>query len=257
MNIYILGGGCFGTQYARWLLTAREREKIDFENLIIVDRDSKCVASKLSLRPLLSLRPRASEASRGGSNPSIEISDWTDFLVDYIENAEADTRNLIVPSHAAPHLLGKAFVALISSLRPRASEASREGSSLLMIDIPAPIGTPFEKSLEKGVIAVSMATWNCPANCPEPGKCPHIHAPRDWDLEVSLRNWAEKVKLDEFYVFPARHFAYAVSAIPAQTVIEAWRSMQNRLQKKGEYMIGIATSSACHGIVSIFKTAVS
>lgn len=243
MNIYILGGGCFGTQYARWLLTARERGKINFRELIVVDKDEDC---KVKV-----------EVKVKEPNIRLEISNWTDFLVDYIENAEADTRNLIVPSHAAPHLLGKAFVALISSLRPRASEASREGSSLLMIDIPAPIGTPFEKSLEKGVIAVSMATWNCPANCPEPGKCPHIHAPRDWDLEVSLRNWAEKVKLDEFYVFPARHFAYAVSAIPAQAVIEAWRSMQNRLQKKGEYMIGIATSSACHGIVSIFKTAVS
>ena len=125
-----------------------------------------------------------------------------------------------------------------------------------MIGIPTPIGTPFEKELEKGVVAVSMATWNCPANCTEPGKCPHIHAPRDWDLEIMLRDWAKKAGLDEFFVFPARHFAYAVSAIPAKTVIDAWHSLRKRLAKPGEYLVGVATSSACHGIISTFKVAI-
>lgn len=230
MNIYILGGGCFGTQYARWLLTARERGKIAFDRLVVVDKDADCKVTK-------EVRGQKTEVR-------IQNSEWVEFLVDHIENAPAETPDLIVPSHAAPHVLGKVFLKLASSFTGRIPQ---------LVDIPYKVGTPFEKRLEKGVVAVSQATWNCPANCPEPSKCPHIRAPRGWDLEMTLRSWAERTKLSEFFVFPARHFAFAVSAIPARTMVEAWRALQATLAKPGEHTVGVATSSACHGILSVFK----
>lgn len=236
MNIYILGGGCYGLQYTRWLLAAHKREKIDFERLIVIDRDSNCsVAAKIK-DPLVRL----------------VAFDWIYFLSDYAARSPALTQDLIVPSHAAPHVLGKVFYELIKSQDEGGRHVSIETA-----ETEGRVGTAYEWKRERGIIAVSQATWNCPANCPEPGKCPHIHAPRDWDLELALRRWAETVKLDDFFVFPARHYAFAVSAIPMQAVIDAWRSLQNRLQNPGEYLIGVATSSACHGIVSVFKVKVS
>lgn len=241
-------------------MLARERGKINFENLIVVDKNEDCKVYSSSDSELVS-RLRSRQVEEESRSIRLEISDWTDFLTDYIANTPKDTPDLIVPSHTAPHILGRTFLTLIL----RASGASREveGSSRLrsnnkedleavsMFDIQTKIGTPFEKKLEKGVIAVSMATWRCPANCTEPAICPHTHAPRHWDLENLLKNWAKANGIDNFYVFPAHHFAFAVSAIPAQTVIDAWRSLQNLLQKKGDYIIGVATASACHGIVSI------
>ncbi len=235
MNIYILGGGCYGLQYARWLLAARARRKIDFEHLIVVDRDSNCAVSAKIKDPLVRL----------------VAFDWIYFLTDYAGRLPARTDDLVVPSHAAPHVLGMVFLELIKSQDGKGRRVSVETA-----DTRVPVGTPYEWKREKGITAVSMATWNCPANCPEPGKCPHIHAPRDWDLEMTLRSWAETVKLDDFFVFPARHYAFAVSAIPMQSIIDAWRTLQTRLQTAGEYMIGVATSSACHGILSIFRVKV-
>lgn len=229
MDIYILGGGSEGTQYARWLMLARERGKIDFRELVIVDKNENCKIKNSEVR--------------------IQNADWIDFLVHHIESSKADADDLIVPSHAAPHLLGMTFARLASS-------SGTKKNDLQMVDIPAPVGAPFEKRLEKGVVAVSMATWNCPANCPEPAKCPHIHAPRDWDLEIMLRDWAKKAGLDEFFVFPARHFAFAVSGIPSRTIIDSWRLLKKRLSTPGSYLIGVSTASACHGIISLFNVTV-
>jgi hypothetical protein len=237
MNIYILGGGCFGAQYARWLAAGRERGKVSFDRLVIVDKDPDCAAASKIKEPFV----------------HIETSDWVDFLKNYTEQTPRTTKDLIVPSHAAPHLLGKTFFDLIKSQLPL---PLRERVGVRGIDISTPIGAPFEKRLEKGLIAVSMATWNCPANCPEPGKCPHIHAPRDWDLELMLRDWAKKAGLDEFFVFPARHFAFAVSGIPSRIIIDSWQILKTRLSTPGNYLVGVSTASACHGIISLFNVTV-
>jgi len=232
MKIIILGGGCRGTQYTRWLLLARARGKISVEHFEVIDRNTNCkVANEID-------------------DKSVRIinSDWVKFLSLYIEKSPKNTPDLLVPSHTAPHIFGQTFFELMKSYFKNSLRLC-----VSVADFLSPVGTPFEKKLEKGVVAVSMANWKCPANCTEPLTCPHFHTKRNWDLEVILKQWAKASAFDAFHVFPARHFAYAVSAIPAKTIVKAWSSIKHLLQKSGRYTIGIATCSACHGIVTIFE----
>ena len=189
------------------------------------------------------------------------MSDWTQFLINYIKNSPPKTSDMIVPSHAAPHLLGQTFLELIKSphspLLQRGVRGDFQSVKVEMAEISHPVGTPFEQKLVRGVVAVSMATWKCPANCVEPCTCPHLHKPREWNLEELLKKWARKYDVDAFHVFPAHHFAYAVSAIPVQKIIDAWMSLKPLLKRQGTYLIGIATTSACHGIVSLMKVTVT
>jgi len=43
-DVAIIGGGCYGTFYARQLDTARERGKLELRSVLIVDRDPGCRA---------------------------------------------------------------------------------------------------------------------------------------------------------------------------------------------------------------------
>jgi hypothetical protein len=231
MNLIILGGGCSGSQYARRLLLARKQRKINFDRLIIVDRRSTCKTKKL-------FKHRSVDFIK---------SDWVRFLSRYIEKTPAKTKDLIVPSHAAPHLLGMAFFNLIKK--------GRNKLSVKMKDPEKMVNTPFERRLKKGVIAVSMAEWRCPLSCIEPPKCPHLKKKRNWDLEKILRKWAGKREKIKLFIFPARHYANTVSAIPAKKVASSWNRMKKIISKKGNHVIGAATSSACHGIISLFDVA--
>lgn len=228
MNIIILGGGCSGSQYARRLLFAREKKKINFDRLVIIDRKSGCRAKKLF------------------KDKSVDFikCDWVRFLSSYIEKTPAKTKDLIVPSHAAPHLLGMTFL----------DRMKKEKKKILikMKDPKKTVGTPFEKKLKKGVIAVSMATWICPSDCIEPLKCPHMRKKRNWDLERILKKWAEKNGRMKLFVFPARHYACKVSAIPSKKIIDAWFALKKAIAGKSGHVVGVATSSACHGIISLF-----
>ena len=41
-EIAIVGGGCYGTFYARQLARAKEQGKASYRNLLVVDRDPRC-----------------------------------------------------------------------------------------------------------------------------------------------------------------------------------------------------------------------
>jgi hypothetical protein len=254
MNIIILGGGCYGLQYTRRLMLAHARGKISVGNVEVVDRNPNCRVAREGL-VCHSEQKAKNPAATNEKTIQVVASEWVPFLVKYINNVPLITDDLIVPSHAAPHILGHAFLELIKSSHSPLWKRGVGGDfhSVELADIPHPIGTPFERKLEKGVVAASMATWKCPANCPEPLTCPHFHTKRSWDLEEMLKKWSEKSGFDAFYVFPAHHFAYAVSTIPANNIINAWLSLKQMLKKPGSYTVGIATSSACHAIVSTFR----
>lgn len=227
MKIFILGGGCSGVQYAQRLLSAQRAKKINFDRIVIVDRKSACKAKKFL---------------KAGSADFIR-SDWVRFLSEYIKKSSSKTKDFIVPSHAAPHLLGMAFLDLMKK--------EKRKIWVKMNDPKRAVGTPFEKRLRKGVFALSMATWICPSDCIEPPSCPHLKKKRKWDLERILKKWAANGL--NLFVFPARHYACGVSAVPVRKITGAWNGVKKMISKKENHAIAVATVSACHGIISLFE----
>jgi hypothetical protein len=64
-EIAIIGGGCYGTFYAGQLAEARDRGKIEYERVLVVDRDPDCQASR-------ELPPR--------EDRTVVIEEWDPFL---------------------------------------------------------------------------------------------------------------------------------------------------------------------------------
>jgi predicted metal-binding protein len=49
-TIVVVGGGCYGSYYVQQLRRARERQAIDFAQMIVVDRDPMCAVAVAAVR---------------------------------------------------------------------------------------------------------------------------------------------------------------------------------------------------------------
>lgn len=228
-RFHVVGGGCFGSQYVRWLLRARSRGMVGFEKILAIDRDPNCRL-----------------AAEGPREEGLEIvaSDWIDYLTGLLlaEDPGSLAEDHWVPSPLSPHLMLLAF--------QRAAARRLPGLSFEAEEFRAEVPTPVRIALPAGTLAVSFAQWQCPVNCIEPGTCPAIHAERTWDMAPALGGYfAAHPEAGSAHVLQCRHFVHGVGTIPMAEILEAFRSLVGNLSDRAVGRIAVATVSRCHGLI--------
>ena len=82
-TIVVVGGGCYGSYYVQQLRRARERQAIDFAQLVVVDRDPACAVA------VAAQRDRSTDVR-------VETADWAEWFYGYLaSNASRD--DAVVP----------------------------------------------------------------------------------------------------------------------------------------------------------------
>jgi hypothetical protein len=231
LNFIIVGGGCFGTFYVRQLL--RGADRLGLHAVHIVDKDPECRAAR-------------EFASLNDPRLQFHISDWTDFLIGYFQEALAryergeEVRDHYVPPTFAPHILLEIFLEI----------AGREDSSLVFDKKPfkETVGTPVDIALPAGTRALSFATWTCPAACIEPPTCPHTRGAKDWDMKEYLLG-----KFDSIHIFQCRHYAMGVGTIPVVKILEEYVKFREVVSVPGTHLAAMATVSSCHGLIGLVE----
>jgi len=231
-TIVVVGGGCYGSYYVRQLLRARSARALDYERVVVVDRDPACAV-----------------ATQGGAE--CVVAEWTDFFREYLAALPADTRDAIVPSPLMPHLL-------YEWLHDRARErwpGRQVETSPLPEDVS--VDVPWQRPGADGTRYVSYATWLCPVNCIEPAKCPHTRGPRDWTMPTAVASLAEAERargrpVAGPVIFHCTHRAYGVGMIDCRAVVAADTVVQ-AAGAGGPARVLVGTVSHCHGALSVLS----
>ncbi len=232
-EIVVIGGGCYGTFYARQLERARARGALTYERVLLVDRDPECQAS----RELASSRDR-----------QLVTSDWSAFLDEWLARPRgADNADAIVPSPLMPHLMYEWIVRRAGHRWPGRTVRSRP------LDTEA--GTPYDMPAPDGTRYLSHADWLCPTHCVEPAICPATRAPRTWEMAdtvaalvpqlARMRTTAGPV------IFNCRHRAYGVGMFDVVEVLGGDALVAGAGAGGAAVDVVIATVSSCHGAASL------
>jgi hypothetical protein len=222
--IHVVGGGCFGSQYVRWLLRAREKGMARFAKIVAIDRDPDCRLLR-----------------EGPHDPVLEIAraDWVDYFSELLLRGGGQ-EDQWVPAPLSPHILFLGFLKAARKARKFREGEFREA-------VPPPVQVP----LTDGNLAVSFAEWQCPVNCIEPPNCPAIHAPRTWDMKSALReHFHSQESWRSVHVLQCRHWVHGVGTIPMRDIFEEFRKMLKKLDRPETREVVVATTSGCHGLIS-------
>lgn len=228
---HVVGGGCYGTQYVKWLLRARRLQMVDFEKIVSVDRDPRC---------------RLSGDLPAEASVVLANRDWVDYLTgylrDHLENVDA-AEDQWVPSPLSPHLIFESFIAAARFFHPGLEfhKIKFHENTPPLVQIP----------LASGDRAVSFAEWICPVNCIEPARCPAIHALRTWDMKSALENYFKQASspLRSTHVLQCRHLVHGVGTIPMGDILGEFNKLLEALSQ-GRKEVVVATTSGCHGLIS-------
>ena len=132
-DVAIVGGGCYGTFYAGQLIRARERDKVRFRRLLVVDRDPRC---------------RFTAEIGAAGDRELVLADWDEFFdrwLDGSDRPESDrTDDAIVPSPLMPHLMYQWLVRRAPAPRPGRTGEQQPNTPArgTPYDLAAPDGTP-------------------------------------------------------------------------------------------------------------------
>ncbi len=235
----VIGGGCYGSYHARQLDRARARGKLAAGRILIVDRNPACAA-------------RTEFAGR----PGIEFvtADWSEFYAAYFAARGPATRDHVVPTPISAHLM-------FGWLRDRA--AGRLGAARVAAPgLDALPATPFAARSDIGSGLLSFATWVCPVTCIEPDLCPAIKAPKAWEMDEAVFEFARRragdgAPCDLVEVFRIRHHAFGVAAFPTTAAVAARERLDRVLDRveaggRGARVI-VATVSSCHGVMDVME----
>jgi hypothetical protein len=228
-DVVIVGGGCYGSFYARQLLRARERGKAEWQRLIVVDRNSACgVAADPEL----------------ASSCDVVIQEWGAFFDDYLGRAahQDGLPNAIVPSPLMPHLMYEWLV--------RRARARWPGRAIETRPLEVGPGTPYDVLHQDGTRYVSYADWLCPTHCIEPAICPVIRAPRTWEMTDAMERLAASLGAAGPALFVCRHRVHGVGMFDVSTV-QAGDALVEEAGMGGARDILVGTISACHGAASL------
>jgi hypothetical protein len=236
-DVAVIGGGCYGTFYARQLETAHQRGKLALRRVLVVDRDPGC-------RAAIELGP--------AEHRRLVTASWDEFLLDFLEApppSDGGPDDAIVPSPLMPHLMAHWLVAVAGRLWP-----DRERS----LEVPAePLGTPYDAIGPDGTRYVSFADWICPTHCVEPLTCPMIRAPRTWEMGDALTEYAARLGRLRPTAGPAlfttRHHTFGVGMFGASEIRASRRLVEEAGNRDVPIDVVIATVSACHGAVSVLR----
>lgn len=236
-TIVVVGGGCYGSYYVRQLARARAHGALDWERLLVVDRDPACrVASE----------PHGSDAGHGAE---VVLSEWTPFFREYLATAAGEGRehDAIVPSPLMPNLMLEWLVA-----RARERWPDRLVETRPVGDVP---GVPWQRASPDGSHYVSFAEWMCPINCIEPARCPETRAARSWSLPPTVREFvaAERARGRPLFgpaIFHCRHRAFGVGMLDTSDVVAGDRIVRDA-GTSGPADVLVGTTSHCHGALGI------
>lgn len=232
ITFYLFGGGCYGRLHADHLMKAREKGKVYFDRICIIDRN-----------------PDAPACVRWVSHKdvSIETRDWIVWLVDYFARGRAMPSDELVLPCIGPHLLFHTIKKLIEmQTHYHAVHLPWEGR----------IGIPFEMTLSSGMHAVSYALWRCPSTCIEPEICPGNGKLRNWEMRHFLKAHAStwrvgETTIDHIEIFFSRHRAWGVATLPVAEVLQAIERIMERLKNGNLQNLAVATVSSCHGLIGL------
>lgn len=236
-TVVVVGGGCYGSYYVRQLRRANHAGAIEWERLVVVDRDPACTVARLP------------DAERP---PALELvtAEWDAFFRDFLAAAAAtdgvepgSIRDAIVPSPLMPHLMA-------GWLHERARERWPQ-RAIAIAPLGVPPSVPWQRAGEDGTHYVSFADWMCPINCIEPERCPHTRGERTWSMPVAIARYAESEAeagrpLDGPYLFRCLHRAYGVGMLDVADIIAADAAIARR-GAAGAASFLIGTVSHCHG----------
>ena len=229
-TVTIVGGGCYGGYYLRQLWRGRRAGAIDWERLVVVDRNAGCAVARGAL----------------DADPAdLVIADWDDHFDAYLGGLAAaggGSEDAIVPSPLMPHLA-------LSWLERRArGRVGAERVARLALTAPPP--TPWERAGHDGTHYASYATWTCPVNCVEPVRCPATRGHRAWSMPDAMRRYVASLPDGERLlgplVFHCSHRAFGVGMIDVADLLAADAFVAERASAgRAEFLV--ATVSHCHG----------
>jgi hypothetical protein len=220
-TIAIVGGGCYGSFYLRQLFRARSAGALNWDRVVVIDRNDHCAAAAIL------------------GDAELIVAEWTTYFRDHMADADA-----IVPSPLMPHLM-------YEWVRDRAKQRwpDREITTRPLPSVPP---TPWERAAPDGVHYVSFATWMCPINCIEPATCPHTKGPRDWTMPATIREYATREGLAGPALFHVTHRAYGVGMLNVADVIAADALVREEANERSANVL-IGTVSHCHGALAVLS----
>ncbi|HEX9107137.1 MAG TPA: hypothetical protein VF832_07910 [Longimicrobiales bacterium] len=165
----------------------------------------------------------------------------------------SDDGDILVTPPFTPHL---ALAWLLRTLPPRAP-----GMSWSLEPFARQPATPFRHQAEGGPLLLSHADWVCPVNCIEPGRCPKIRAPRDWEMDRTVRELARDLgeagqPVDTVQLFHCHHIAYGVGGYPLACLPAAARAILDHVRRARpgqEVRALVGTISHCHGALHLLS----
>ena len=234
-DVAIVGGGCYGTFYARQLLRAAERGAVRYRRLLIVDRHPKC---------------RFASEVGPSDDRELVVADWSEFFDVWLADAapaRADPPDAIVPSPLMPHLM---YDWLVRRARSRWPERVVERRAL-----PVGPGTPYDVLAPDLTRYVSFADWLCPTHCIEPATCPVIRAPRTWEMSEALEQLtgrlADSTPTAGPVLFVCRHRVYGVGMFDVASVLAGDDVVAQAGAAHRSVDVVVGTVSACHGAAGL------
>jgi hypothetical protein len=241
-DVAIIGGGCYGTFYAGQLAEARDRGKVEYRRVLVVDRNPGCQAAR-------ELPPRPDR--------EVVVEDWDRFLDQFLTVPTVPTVptvltvptvppvptvNAIVPSPLMPHLM--------AAWLERACRARWPGRRIEQRPLPDEVGTPYESTGADGTRYLSYADWICPVHCIEPLTCPVIRGPRTWELAGTVAAFSQAKGMDGAVTFLCRHQVFGVGMFFADECRQGLSAVLEAGSSGKAADIAVGTVSRCHGAVN-------
>jgi hypothetical protein len=233
-DVVIVGGGCYGTFYARQLERAEARGALTVRRVLVVDRDPACQLTR-ELLP--------------SPNRELVVQDWDSFFDEYLPSPHSrlPVDSCVVPSPLMPHLM-------FDWLKRRAV-ALWPGRLVAQEPLTEPLGTPYDTLAPDGTRYVSWADWLCPTHCIEPALCPVIRAPRTWEMSETamalVARLARTRAVEGPALFVTRHITDGVGAFSVGEAVEAERMLRDAGASGRPAALLVGTVSACHGALGL------
>jgi len=240
-EIVIVGGGCYGTFYARQLERAQARGALTVRRVVVVDRDPSC--------QLTCDLPSA-------SNRELAVRDWDEFFDEYLAQPSVPSpqssvlspqSSYIVPTPLMPHLMSDWLQRRARSLWPARLVAQEP--------LTEPLGTPYDVLAPDGTRYVSWADWLCPTHCIEPALCPIIRAPRTWEMAETVGAMVARLRSTREVAGPAlfvtRHLTDGVGMFSLADAVAADQMLRDGGASGRPFAFVVGTVSACHGAVGL------
>ncbi|MCP5464475.1 MAG: hypothetical protein H7A33_05560 [Deltaproteobacteria bacterium] len=227
-HVLVLGGHKLATSYAHKITQAKSKGALFYHDLTLVDPKANCEASK----------------TKFAQDVGIKTQSYADAIAQAIKAPNLNDEDILIPDHTAKHVLLQLYINV-------AKEQSGKEPSLAKITKKP--DTPFSyQSEDQTVLALSFATWTCPADCDEPAICPHTKSTRDWEMADKISD-LKKILLSKeskalFHSYACPSFYEEICHIPLTLIRDRVAELKTHLSKN-QAPVYVATHSHCHGIV--------